>query len=110
MRKTQRLLALAVVPAIALLPSQVSAYDHHQSAPRVTVINTDVLAPFSLDVGPGRRGLLVADGFTSTISRVTKSGLKTVTTAEGVSGLARSKDGRTIAYTTLAEDGTTTLG
>jgi hypothetical protein len=94
---------------MALLPTQVSAHDHTSSPPHVKVINTEVLAPFSLDASHDRR-ILVADGFTSKISQVTKDGLKTVLTAEGVSGLARSRDGRTIAYTTLAQDGTTTLG
>jgi hypothetical protein len=114
MRKARQLLALAAIPALALVPTQVGAHgsDHHSTTPKVKVISTDVMMPFSLDVGYGRRGLLVADGFTSTVSRVTRHGLVTVATGPqpgDVSGLARSRDGKTLAYTTLADDGTTTL-
>jgi hypothetical protein len=79
-------------------------------APKVVTLNDDVIAPFQLAVGhgpEGRNAVYVADGGTSTVSRVrhdgTLSTVATFATQPGdVAGLALSKDGRTLAWTSTA--------
>lgn len=69
-----------------------------------------MLAPFGLAL-QGRQ-LLVADGFTATVSRLTDAGLEPVASQEGVddvAGLAVSRDRRTIAYTSTSFATRTTL-
>lgn len=88
-------LASAALVAATAVPSQAAR------PPRVEVVNQDVLAPFGLAL-QGRQ-LLVADGFTTTVSRLTDAGLEPVASPEGVedvAGLAVSADRKTIAYTT----------
>jgi hypothetical protein len=100
--------ALVVVsPATASATSS----DHPRRSPHVTVLNTDVVAPFQLDVSRGR--LYVADGGTSTVSRVRHDSLMPL--AHGpqpgdVAGLAFDRSGKTMAYTTTDySTGKTTL-
>jgi hypothetical protein len=106
----------AVASAAALIfasPTTASAHSsaHPSRSPHVTVLNTDVVAPYQLAVSRGR--LYVADGGTSTVSRV--SGGSLVAVAHGptpgeVAGLAFDRSGRTMAYTTTDySTGTTTL-
>jgi hypothetical protein len=88
------LLAAAPISASAQAPG---------SAPSVTTISSKVVAPFNLAVRG--HGLLVADGGTSTLSRVLHDGsLKTIAKGPGkggdVAGVAYSRNGRYIAYTT----------
>lgn len=111
-RSLSAALALAVVPALALLPGVADAHGRHHPPPKAhtTVLTTEVLAPFGIDVRHQGRDILVADGFTSLVSKVNKDGSLTPAVPgeqPGVAGLARSRDGRTLAFTTTSETGTT---
>lgn len=68
--------------------------------PRTTVLTTAVAAPFNLDVRGGR--VLVADGGLGQVVRVAKDATVTpvVASAPGTSGVATSRHGRYLAYTT----------
>ena len=76
-----------------------------------TVLTEDVYAPFQLAIDDDE--VYVADGFTSLVSEIRRTGL--VTKAEGpqpgeVAGLAFSRSGDAMAYTTTSyTDGSTTL-
>lgn len=77
------------------------------AAPKVTVVNHEVAAPFSLAVHKGR--VYVADGGTGKISRLVNGKLQTVATGPStnggdVSGLDVAKDGRRLAFTTTADE------
>jgi hypothetical protein len=77
------------------------------AAHKVTVVNRQVVAPFSLAVHHGR--VYVADGGTGKISRLVDGKLRTVATGPNtnggdVSGLAISKNGKYLAYTTTADE------
>jgi hypothetical protein len=98
--------ALAAGAVLALITSGAGSASAHSlaatpkaSAPSVTVLNDTVLAPYHLSASGGR--LLVADGGTSTVSRVgTDGGLTTVATGPspgGVAGLATG--GGAVGYT-----------
>jgi hypothetical protein len=96
-------IALVVAGATALAGAPAaSAHSGHDSTPAPPrTLNTTVIAPFHLDTDAGQ--LYVADGGTSTVSRVNRDGSLT-TVAQGptpgeVSGVA--KDGRSLAYTSL---------
>lgn len=98
-------LTLAALSAAALLAvTPVSASAHTPAgAPTTTTISSSVVAPFNLAVHGPR--LLVADGGTSTLSRVLADGsLHTIATGPGnggeVAGVAISRNGRYTAYTT----------
>jgi hypothetical protein len=100
-----RKLTLAALSAAALLavtPASASAHAP-AGAHNPTTISSNVVAPFNLAVRGPR--LLVADGGTSTLSRVLADGsLRTIATgpANGgdVAGVAISRNGRYTAYTT----------
>jgi len=81
------------------------------SAGEPTVLTDEVLGPFNIAVDDG--GVYVADGFTSTISRIRSTGLETKATGPDpgdVAGLAFNRSGDTMAYTTTSyENGTSTL-
>jgi len=71
------------------VPSQAGA------TPTVTVMNTDVIAPFDLSVD--RHGVLVADGFTGQLSELVDGALEPaaeVVGAEEVAGVDVNGDGR----------------
>ncbi|GAA2099548.1 ScyD/ScyE family protein [Microlunatus panaciterrae] len=90
---TTALFATMSVPASAH-----GQYDPYQ--PQVHVVNTQVIAPFSLALS--KRHVYVADGGTSLVSRLSGGTLKTV--AEGpqpgeVAGLDVTRSGRSLAYT-----------
>ncbi len=97
-------LASAALVAATAVPSQAAR------PPRVEVVSSDVLAPFGLAL-QGRQ-LLVADGFTATVSRLTDGGLEPVASPAGVddvAGIAVSTDKKTIAYTSTSFGTQTTL-
>ncbi len=90
----KQLLAIAGLGVTGLLVSPVAAV----AAPHVTTVSTAVQAPFNLDVSSKR--VLVADGGLNAVVRVHKGGsVTTVVKSEGASGVARSADGRYLAYT-----------
>ncbi|HEX8488890.1 MAG TPA: ScyD/ScyE family protein [Propionibacteriaceae bacterium] len=76
------------------------------ASPTVTVVNDDVVAPFSLALNKGR--VYVADGGTGLVSRVVNGRLRTVATGPtqpgDVSGLDLSRNGRYLAYTTTTDE------
>ncbi|HEY7718117.1 MAG TPA: ScyD/ScyE family protein [Pedococcus sp.] len=101
-----RLPAAAAAAAALVLPLAGPA----GAAP--TVLNDDVVFPFQLAVDDDG-GVFVADGYTSLVSKVRRSGLVTKATGPQpgeVAGLALSRDGDAMAYTTTSyTDGSTTL-
>lgn len=102
--------AAACVAAVAGAPGTAVADTGH-GTPTVHTLNTTVLAPYQLTVGP--KGLIVADGGTSTVSALSRGG-DLVRLARGpqpgeVAGVAVSDRGD-LAYTTLNyATGATTL-
>lgn len=110
--------SLAVAALTAGAPISASASpaltaSTHSQAAKVTTLTTKVSFPFGVAFNRGH--VYVADGGNATVSRL--SGSRLVTVAKGpqgegndVAGLAFSRDGRTIAYTTsLADHSKTTL-
>jgi hypothetical protein len=103
MRSSRWSIAVAAASATALIAAP-AASAHAGSAARTwtpKVLNSEVVAPFHLDTDDGN--LYVADGGTSTVSRVNRDGSLTAL-AQGpmpgeVSGVA--KHGNALAYTTL---------
>lgn len=102
-RLAKTLLAAAVAAvAVAATPGAAFAHPggggHH--TPTVRILDTTVVAPFQLDYARG--ALYVADGGTSTVSRLTRAGLRTVATGPQpgeVAGVAVNDRGD-LAYTT----------
>ena len=101
----------AAVAGVAVVATPGAAFAHgggtHQ--PTVRVLDTTVLAPYQLDYARG--ALYVGDGGTSTVSRLTRGGLRTVATgpqAGEVAGVAVNDRGD-LAYTTsvFGEQGAT---
>jgi hypothetical protein len=106
------LAAIAAGAAVAVTPASVasaaSAGPTHHS-PSVRTLDTSVVAPFQLDYARG--SLYVADGGTSRVSRLTRSGLKTVVNGPvggEVAGVAVNNRGD-LAYTSsvFGEQGAT---
>jgi len=103
MRSSRWSIAVAVASAAALIAAP-AASAHAGSAARTwtpKVLNSEVVAPFHLATNDGR--LYVADGGTSTVSRVNGDGSLTML-AQGpmpgeVSGVAKTDNA--LAYTTL---------
>ncbi|GAA4717041.1 ScyD/ScyE family protein [Pedococcus ginsenosidimutans] len=103
MRSSRWSIAVAVASATALIAAP-AASAHAGSAARTwtpKVLNSEVVAPFHLATNDGR--LYVADGGTSTVSRVNGDGSLTML-AQGpmpgeVSGVAKTDNA--LAYTTL---------
>jgi hypothetical protein len=95
-----KLLATAGVAASALMlvvPTSASA----ATAPTPRLVSTAVAGPFNLAISKKGRAF-VADGFTNTVSKVKGDGsLKTLfADATGTTGVALSKNGKFLAYTT----------
>lgn len=92
----------AAAAAVALvLSTPVSASAHSSHGPHVKTINSEVIAPFNLALNKGN--VYVADGGTSMVSRLLKSG-KIHTIAEGpqpgeVAGVDLTSNGRYLAFT-----------
>ncbi len=104
-RRMLALVASSAALVAAALPAPALAHGHGGPAPRVTVLNSDVGAPFNLEVT--RHGLLVADGGPGTISRLTHGGSLTTVVPDviGASGVATSR--RALAYTSTTTDEST---
>lgn len=96
-----RVAGLAVAASLmALSPGLATATTPHAPAPAPRVLTNKVVAPFNLALHRSR--LYVADGGTSTVSRVKADG-SLVTVASGpaggeVAGVDVSRDGRYLAY------------
>lgn len=78
-------------------------------APVIRVVSTAVAAPFNLEVS--RSGVLVADGALNLVGEVAEDGSITPLAEDqpGASGVALSKDGQSLAFTTTkTEPGTFT--
>ncbi|MFT4107999.1 ScyD/ScyE family protein [Propionicimonas sp.] len=109
MRAVRVSIAVAAIAVASTLVATAPADAHtiRKTTPSTTVLTTAVGAPFNLDVRHGR--VLVADG-SGQIGRVKADGSVSTVVADvpGASGIASSRDGRSIAYTTsVAEDETT---
>lgn len=94
--------ALAAVPLLVAPPAMAHPKDPHP--PTVTVVSAAVAAPFNLEV-IGKR-VLVADGAMNLVGKVNKDGsIKTVAADQpGAAGVALSRNGRTMAFTTTVTD------
>ncbi len=102
---------LAVTTALTAGFSAAPAQAHQRGAPKpkVTVRSTKVVMPFNLEIA--RSGVLVADGGTNQVGRLTRNGsIKTVASGQtGASGVALSRDGRWLAVAvTTTDEGTFT--
>lgn len=87
--------------AALLVATPLPASAHQQHGPRVKTVNTQVVAPFNLALNNGR--VYVADGGTSTVSRLLGNGnLRTVASGPQpgeVAGVDLSRNSRYLAYT-----------
>ncbi|GAA4360957.1 ScyD/ScyE family protein [Angustibacter luteus] len=88
---------LAAAAALVLATPGAASAHSHSHGPTVTVLNSTVGAPFQLAY---RHGLVVADGATSTVSRVNGPVLAHGPTPGEVAGVAFAPDGA-MAYTSL---------
>ena len=101
--RTGKLAITGIAAAALVLTTPSTAWGAPKAQPAGTkVLTTAVAGPFNLAVD--RHRLLVADGFTSKLSRIKADGtLKTIVNGPqpgNVAGVAISRNGRSIAYTT----------
>ncbi|HMM96227.1 ScyD/ScyE family protein [Phycicoccus sp.] len=100
------LVAAGLTAALLVVPTTpASAGTHHGPTPPKPVVRSDQLAaPFNLDVSG--RSVLVADGSQNLVGTLARDGSITpiATDQPGASGIARSADGRRIAWTTTETD------
>lgn len=101
-----RCVAAAVVAVGMLLATPVTANAHGRapSPPKASVVSTAVAAPFNLEIS--HRGVLVADGGMNLVGKLARDGSITplATDQPGAAGVALSRDGRTMAFTTTVTD------
>ncbi len=105
MRRTRILAAVGATAALGLAVAPAAGASSSASGPHTRTLTTGVLAPFQIAAGHDR--VYVADGFTATVSKVNRDGSLTTVASTGaapgtseVAGLAMSRDGRTLAWTT----------
>ena len=101
----RRILALVVSSAAAIavaLPASATAHGDRGHSPKVTVLNSEVGAPFNLDVS--HKGILVADGGPGLVSKLHRDGSLTTVVPDvtGASGVATSRG--ILAYTSTTSD------
>lgn len=96
--------ALAAAPLLIAPPALAHSGDEPPTAPAITVVSRAVAAPFNLELAHGR--VLVADGMANLIGSLNRDGsLRTLAADQpGASGIATSRDGRTMAFTTTVTD------
>jgi hypothetical protein len=106
-----RRLAAAFAATTALTMAGVGTSTAQAAEREPTVLTTEVLAPFNLAVDDN--DIYVADGFTSTVSKIRRTGLVPKATGPSpgdVAGLAVSDHADALAYTTTSyTDGSATL-
>lgn len=90
--------------ALLLLALPLPAASAHRASPTPRVVSDQMLAPFNLDVSS--RSVLVADGGAEVVGALARDGSLTPLATEqpGTSGVARSRDGRRVAWTTTVTD------
>ena len=100
--RTGKLAITGIAAAALVLTTPSTAWGAPKAQPGTKVLTSAVVAPFNLAVD--RHRILVADGGTSTLSRIKGDGsLKTIANGPrpgNVAGVAISRNGRSIAYTT----------
>lgn len=101
-----RLTAVGAAAAVAalLVPSAASAHGHPHRPPTPVVRSTQLAAPFNLFVD--HKGVYVADGGLNLVGTLGRNGAVTTIAADqpGASGVARSRDGKRLAFTTTVTD------
>lgn len=103
--------ALGAVALFIATPVMADAHGHPSPAPAPTpnirVVSSAVAAPFNLEIG--RKGVLVADGGLNLVGKVAKDGsIKPLAENQpGASGVALSRDGRTMAFATTETEPST---
>ncbi len=107
----RRRLAVALAGTTALTVAGFGTSTAHAAERQPIVLTTEVMAPFNLAVDDD--GVYVADGFTSTVSKIRRTGLVTKATGPSpgdVAGLAINDRTDAMAYTTTSyTDGAATL-
>lgn len=98
---------IAALAAVSLLVAAPTAYAHPQNGhepPTVTVVSSALAAPFNLEVS--KKGVLVADGAQNLVGTVQSDGtIKTLAADQpGASGVATSRNGKLMAFTTTETD------
>ena len=96
--------ALATIGMFVATPAMADASGKGSPGPRTRVASTAVAAPFNLEVSRG--GVLVADGGLNLVGKLARDGsIKTLAKNQaGASGVALSRDGATMAFTTTQTD------
>ena len=107
MRPRRLLTAAGVIAAagsLLIAPTAAAAAPHPTPPPRPVVRSDRVAAPFNLDVTHGR--VLFADGGLNLVGRLRADGSYATLAADqpGASGVATSRDGRYLAFTTTVSD------
>ncbi|MGC3993224.1 MAG: ScyD/ScyE family protein [Propionicimonas sp.] len=110
MRAVRISIAVAAVAVASTLVATAPADAHttRKTSPATTVLTTAIGAPFNLDVRHGR--ILVADG-AGQIGAVEADGSVSTVVGDvpGASGIATSRNGKSMAYTTSVVEGETTI-
>ncbi|MBM6402559.1 ScyD/ScyE family protein [Phycicoccus sonneratiae] len=105
-RPPRLLAALGTATALLLLlpPAGASAHRGHPKPPTPVVLADTLAAPFNLDISNGR--VYLADGGLGVVGRLGRGGAvdPIATDQPGASGVARSRDGRRLAWTTTVTD------
>ena len=105
--RTSKLIASAAAVATGLLlvtPTLASAHPKPPPTPTPAVKSTAVVAPFNLALSHGK--VYVADGFTNQVGKLQGDGsIKTIAADQpGASGVALSRDGRYLAFTSTVSN------
>jgi hypothetical protein len=100
MRTSKKLAALGALGLLFATPVAASAHGHPAPAPSPVVRSDQLGAPFNLDVSSGTT--YFADGGLNLVGSLGKGGSPVTLAADqpGASGVARSTDGRYLAFTT----------
>lgn len=101
MRPSKTLAAAGIAAAALLLTTPTIASAHHpRPAPTPVIKSTQVVAPFNLELT--RHRVLVADGFTNVLGSLQRDGsiAPIEGDAPGTSGVATSRFGHSLAFTT----------
>lgn len=103
-RPTRMLAAVAAASAFLLVPPTAASAHGGHPTPHPVPRSDQLAAPFNIDTSGG--SVLVADGGPGLVGRLQRDGSITpiATDQPGASGIARSRDGKRIAWTTTVTD------
>lgn len=103
-RPPRMLAALAAAGTLLLLPPTAASAQRAKPMPKPVIKSAQLAAPFNLELSGG--SVYVADGGTSLVGRLAGDGsIRTIAADQpGASGVARSADGKRLAWTTTVTD------